>query len=105
MSLKRHGDYSSYLASLKYANLGMYLSDKQYTALDARINTIQTSVADDYLKKTENIYLSVSPNLKGISLDNMVTIISQPLDLTTNFFRSLGCRPMRPFPTARQKQS
>ena len=86
MSLKRYGDYSSYLASLKYANLGMYLSDKQYTALDARITTIQTSVTDDYVKKTETIYLSVSPNLRTVSLDNMITIITQPIDLTTNFF-------------------
>lgn len=86
MSLRRYSDYNSYLASLKYANLGMYLSDKQFTVLNARIDTVQTSVADDYVKKTETIYLSVSPNLRTISLDNMITIITQPVDLTTNFF-------------------
>jgi hypothetical protein len=86
MSLRRHSDYGSYLASLKYVNLGNYLSDKHFNVLDERINTVQTSVTEDYSKKTENIYLSVSPNLKGVSLDNMITIISQPVDLTTNFF-------------------
>ena len=86
MSLKKYSDYNSYITSLKYNNLGIYLSDKNFTILDTRINEVQSSVTDDYVKKTENIYLSVSPNLKGISLDNMITIISQPIDLTTNFF-------------------
>ena len=84
--MRRHGDYGSYLANLKYVNLGNYLSDKQFSMLETRINTVQALVEDDYSKKTENIYLSVSPNLKGVSLDNMVTIISIPADLTTNFF-------------------
>jgi hypothetical protein len=86
MPLKRYSDYNSYLASLKYANLGIYLSDKQFTILDTRISTVQASVTDDYVKKTETIYLSVSPNLRTVGLDNMITIITQPIDLTTNFF-------------------
>lgn len=86
MSIRRHSDYGSYLANLKYVNLGNYLSDKQFNVLETRINEVKDSVTDDYVKKTENIYLSVSPNLKGISLNNMITILAQPADLTTNFF-------------------
>jgi len=86
MSIRRYSDYNSYLARLKYVNLGNYLSDKQFSILDARINTVQTEVTDNYLKKTESVYLSITPNLREISLDSMTTIISKPVDLTTNFF-------------------
>jgi hypothetical protein len=86
MPLKRYSDYSSYLTNLKYANLGIYLSDKQFNILDTRLTAVQTSVTDDYVKKTETVYLSVSPNLRALSLDSMNTVITQPVDLTTNFF-------------------
>jgi hypothetical protein len=86
MSLRRYGDYGSYLAKLKYVNLGIFLSDKQFAILDTRLTAVQTSVTDDYFKKTENIYLSISPNLRAIGLDSMNTVITQPVDLTTNFF-------------------
>lgn len=86
MPLKRYSDYNSYLTNLKYTNLGVYLSDKQFNILDTRLTAVQSSVTDDYVKKTENIYLSVSPNLMMVSLDSMNTVITQPIDLTTNFF-------------------
>jgi hypothetical protein len=86
MSLRRYSDYGSYLAKLKYVNLGLFLSDKQFAILDTRLTAVQASVADDYVKKSETVYLSVSPNLRALSLDSMNSVITQPVDLTTNFF-------------------
>lgn len=100
MSLKKHSDYSSYLTNLKYVNLSGYLSDKHFNAMDTRLTLVQNTVAQDYMKKTETVYISLSPisrgigavnvtilpTIKGIGLDGMITIITQPTDLTSDFF-------------------
>lgn len=86
MSLKKHSDYSSYLTNLKYNNLGRYLSEQNYSFIETRLNLLQSSVENDYTKKNENVYLSQTPNFKEIGLDNTTTIITRPVDLTTDYF-------------------
>jgi hypothetical protein len=86
MSLKKHTDYNSYLTNLKYNNLGKHLSEKHYISLETRLNLLQDSFDNDYIRRTENVYLSKTPNFKGIGLDSITTIITQPVDLTTNYF-------------------
>lgn len=86
MSLRKYTDYNSYLTSLKYYNLGNYLSDRNLRFVETQITSLQNKVNNDYLKKTDNIYISKTPNLKDISLDSLTSIITQPVDLTSNFF-------------------
>jgi hypothetical protein len=86
MSLRKHTDYNSYLTNLKHNNLGNYLSEKNLRFVESHINSLNNTVNNDYLRKTENIYISKTPNLKEISLASMTTIITQPVDLTSNFF-------------------
>jgi hypothetical protein len=86
MSLRKHTDYNSYLTNLKHNNLGNYLSERNFRFIESNIISLQNTVNNDYLKKTENIYLSKTPNLKEISLDSVNTIITQPVDLKSNFF-------------------
>jgi len=86
MSLRKHNDYNSYLTNLKYNNLGNYLSEKNFRFIESHINSLEGTVNNDYLRKTENIYLSQTPNLKEINLASMTTIITQPIDLKSNFF-------------------
>jgi len=86
MSLRKHNDYNSYLTNLKYNNLGNYLSERNFRFVESHINSLENTVNNDYLKKTENIYLSQTPNLKEINLASMTTIITQPVDLKSNFF-------------------
>jgi hypothetical protein len=86
MSLRKYTDYNSYLTNLKYNNLGRYLSEQNFGFLETRLNSLQSEVSNDYLKKTENVYLSKTPNFKELGLDSMTTIITQPIDLTSNFF-------------------
>ena len=86
MSLRKHTDYNSYLTNLKYNNLGKYLSEQNFSFLESRLNSLQTEASNDYFKKTENIYLSKMPNFKELGLDSMTTIITQPIDLTSNYF-------------------
>ena len=93
MSLRRHTDYGSYLTSLKYNNLGNFLSDKTFRLVDARIAEVQAVVSNDPTKKPENVYISQSPNLKEISLGSMTTMIMQPIDLTSPSFLSILVLP------------
>ena len=86
MSLRKHADYKEYLTNLKYNNLGNYLSERNYRFVETKINTLENTLYNNYLKKTENVYLSKTPNFKEINLDSMTTIITQPIDLTTNYF-------------------
>lgn len=86
MSFRRHSDYNSYLTNLKYNNLGKYLSEKHHSSIETRLNLLQSSFDNDYIRRTENVYLSKAPNFKDIGLDSITTIITQPLDLTTNYF-------------------
>ena len=86
MSLRKHNDYNSYLTNLKYNNLGNYLSEKNFNNVKTQINSLESTVNNNYLRKTENIYISQTPNLKEINLDSMTTIITQPVDLKSNFF-------------------
>jgi len=86
MSLRKHTDYNSYLTNLKYNNLGNFLSERNYQIVQSHINSLQNSVNNDYLKKTENVYISKTPNLKEVDLNSMTTIITQPIDLKSNFF-------------------
>ena len=86
MSLRKYTDYNSYLTKIKFDNLGCYLSEKNFRYVEAQIISLQNTVNNDYLKKTSNIYISKTPNFKEISLDSMTTIITQPIDLTTNYF-------------------
>lgn len=86
MSLRKYTDYNSYLTNLKYNNLGRYLSEKNFEIHETRLNSLQSIISNDYLKKTENVYLSKMPNFKELRLDNMTSIITQPIDLTSNFF-------------------
>lgn len=91
MSLRRHTDYGSYLTSLKYNNLGNFLSDKTFRLVDARIAEVQATVSIDATKKTENVYISQSPGLKEISITSMNTMIMQPTDLDSpNFLAVLS---------------
>jgi hypothetical protein len=89
MSLRKYTDYNSYLTKLKFDSLGNYLSDRNFRYVETKIISLQNAVNTDYLKKTSNIYISKTPNLKEISLDSMTTIITQPIDLTTNYFSIL----------------
>lgn len=86
MSLRKYTDYNSYLTNLKYSNLGNYLSDRNLRFVETQITSLKNTVNNDYLKKTANVYLSQKPNYAEISLDSMTTIITQPIDLTTNYF-------------------
>ena len=86
MSFRRHSDYNSYLTNLKYNNLGKYLSEKHHSSIETRLNLLQSSFDNDYIRRTENVYLSKTPNFKDIGLDSITTIVTQPLDLTTNYF-------------------
>jgi len=86
MNLRKYTDYNSYLTSLKYYNLGNYLSERNFRYVETQIISLQNTVNNDYLKKTSNIYISETPSLREISLDSMTTIITQPIDLTTNYF-------------------
>jgi len=86
MSLRKYTDYNSYLTNLKYNNLGRYLSEQNFGFLETRLNSLQSEVSNDYLKKTENVYLSKLPNFKELSIESMTTIITPPIDLTSNFF-------------------
>lgn len=86
MSLKKHTDYNSYLTNLKYNNLGNFLSEQHYSKIEVRLNSLQSSFDNDYLRKTENVYLSKTPSFRDIGLDSVTTIITQPVDLTTNYF-------------------
>jgi hypothetical protein len=86
MSFRRNSDYSSYLTNLKYNNLGNSLSEEHYSSINARLNSLQSLFDNDYLRKTENVYLSKTPTFKDIGLDSVTTIIAQPVDLTTNYF-------------------
>ena len=86
MSLRKYTDYNSYLTKLKFDSLGCYLSEKNFRYVEAQINSLENTVNNDYLKKTSNIYISQTPTLKEISLDSMTTIITKPIDLTTNYF-------------------
>jgi hypothetical protein len=86
MSFRRNSDYGSYLTNLKYNNLGNSLSEQHYSEIEARLNSLQSLVDNDYLRKTENVYLSKTPNFKDIGIDSVTTIITQPVDLTTNYF-------------------
>ena len=86
MNLRKYTDYNSYLTMLKYNNLGNYLSERNFRFVETQIISLQNTVTNDYLKKTSNIYLSQTPNYKEVSLDSMTTIITQPIDLTTNYF-------------------
>ena len=91
MSLRKHTDYGSYLTNLKYNNLGNYLSDKNFRLVEARIDEVQTSVSvNDTAKQTQSMYITQSPNLAEISLDNTTTMITQPTDLfSPNIFTVL----------------
>ena len=86
MSIRKYPDYKEYLTKLKYNSLGNYLSEQNYRYLDNKITSLQYDFSIDYLKKTENIYLSRTPNFKELSLDSMTSIITQPIDLTSNYF-------------------
>ena len=86
MSLRKYTDYNSYLTKLKFDSLGNYLSDRNFRYVGAQITSLQNTINNDYSKKTSNIYISKTPNFKEISLDSMTTIITQPIDLTTNYF-------------------
>ena len=86
MSLRKHADYKEYLTNLKYNNLGNYLSERHFRFVETKIISLQNTVYNDYLKKTENVYISKTPNFKEFSLDSMTTIITQPIDLTTDYF-------------------
>ena len=86
MSFRRHSDYNSYLTNLKHNNLGNFLSEQHYSSINTRLSSLQNSFDNDYLRRTENVYLSKTPNFKDIGLDSITTIITQPVDLTTNFF-------------------
>ena len=81
MSLRKHTDYGSYLTNLKYNNLGNYLSDKNLRLVEARIDEVQSSVSvNDTANKPQNVYISQSPNMAEISLENTNTMIMQPTD-------------------------
>jgi hypothetical protein len=86
MSLRKYTDYNSYLTKLKFDSLGNYLSERNFRYVETKIISLQNTVNNDYLKKTANVYISQKPNFKEISLDSMTTIITQPIDLTTNYF-------------------
>jgi hypothetical protein len=89
MSIRKYTDYGSYLTNLKYNNLGNFLSDKNVRALELRIAELQEEVSSDANRKTENIYISQSPNMREIAIDSMTTIIAQPIDLTAPNFLSI----------------
>ena len=54
MSLRKHADYKEYLTNLKYNNLGNYLSERNYRFVETKINTLENTLYNNYLKKTEN---------------------------------------------------
>ena len=86
MSLRKHTDYNSYLTNLKYNNLGNFLSERNYRIIQSNVNSLENTVNNDYFKKTENVYISKTPNLKEVDLNSMTTIITQPVDLNSIFF-------------------
>jgi hypothetical protein len=92
MSLRKYSDYKDYMTyknyvtKLKYDNLECFLSDKHFRVVEAQLDLLTATVNNDYLKKTENVYLSKTPNYKPIALDSMTSIILKPVDLQGSFF-------------------
>lgn len=83
---KDYATYKNYVTKLKYDNLECFLSDKHFRVVETQLTLLTDLVNNDYLKKTENMYLSKIPNFKRIALDSMTTIIIKPIDLEGNFF-------------------
>ena len=86
MSLGKHSDYGSYLTDLKYNTLGKHLSEQHFNSIAARLDLVENTSQNEYNKKTENLYISKTPSFKEIGLDSIVTIITKPVDLATNYF-------------------
>ena len=86
MSLGKNSDYGSYLTDLKYNTLGKHLSEQHFNSIAARLDLVENTSQNEYNKKTENLYISKTPTFKEIGLDSIVTIITKPVDLATNYF-------------------
>ena len=83
----RHSDYSSYLTNLKQnkqTNLGNCLSTNNYNAITEQISKLNADV--DFLRKTQQIYITKIPTFGNISTTSFTTFILQPVDLTTDYF-------------------
>jgi len=86
-SIGKHADYSSYLKHLTInKTLGRYLSTENYNSIAVRLNSVENISQNEYHKKTENLYISKTPLFKEIGVDSIVTIITKPIDLTTDYF-------------------
>jgi hypothetical protein len=87
MSLGKHSDYGSYLKHLTInKTLGTYLSNENYNSISTRLNSVENTSQNEYHKKTENLYISKPSIFKEIGLDSIVTIITKPVDLATDYF-------------------
>jgi len=86
MSFRKHTDYNSYLTDLKYNTLGKHLSNEHYNSIAMRLNSVENTSQNEYHKKTENLYISKTPIFKELGIDSIVTIITKPVDLATDYF-------------------
>ena len=80
----RYSDYSSYLSSLKLAKLGKYLSNNNYNEITDQISKLNVDI--QFLRQTQQIYITKTPTFENISIKSFNTFILQPIDLTTNYF-------------------
>jgi hypothetical protein len=86
-SIAKHADYSSYLRHLSInKTLGKHLSTENYNSIAARLDSVENISQNEYHKKTENLYISKTPVFKEIGVDSIVTILTKPVDLTTEYF-------------------
>jgi hypothetical protein len=86
-SIAKHADYSSYLRHLSISKtLGKHLSTINYNSISMRLDSVENISQNEYHKKTENLYISRTPVFKEIGVDSIVTILSKPVDLTTDYF-------------------
>lgn len=86
-SIAKHADYSSYLRHLSInKTLGKHLSTANYNSISTRLDSVENISQNEYHKKTENLYISMTPVFKEIGVDSIVTIITKPVDLTTDYF-------------------
>jgi hypothetical protein len=83
---KDYATYKNYVTKLKYDNLECFLSDKNCRVVNTKLDLLTDLVVNDYLKKTETVYLSQTPIFKPIALDSMTTFVAKPIDLQGNFF-------------------
>ena len=78
----RHSDYSSYLTNLKQTKLGKYLSNNNYNEITDQISKLSVDV--EFLRKTQQIYITKTPTFENISIQSFNTFILQPIDLDIN---------------------